>query len=143
MSLTLKSHISSNDNCGTSQFKLEHLQAPVTHIRFVAYKNPDNLPGDNGELPTNHWAAFIATSDTTFICVDVVPNEPGKPSMVVLESGKYGITYDSVLTISANVPAGLTVERLLAVIVDNKRDNYTFAPIGEGCRYWWSVQRLF
>ena len=31
------------------------------------------------------------------------------------------------------------MDKLLSVIVDRKRDNYTFAPIGEGCRYWLSV----
>ena len=31
------------------------------------------------------------------------------------------------------------MEKLLAVIIDRKRDNYIFAPSGEGCRYWLSV----
>ena len=139
MSLTLKSYISSNDNWGTSGFKFQDLQSLVTRIHFVAHENPDNLPGSLGEPPTNHWTLFFVTSDTTSVHVDAVPNEPGRPGMILLESERCDVTVDSVHMVSATVLGGATVERLLAVIVDRKRDNYTFAPVGEGCRYWLSV----
>ena len=59
--------------------------------------------------------------------------------MVLLESKRYAVTDNAAMTVSAEVAGGLTVEDLLAVIVHRKRDNYTFAPVGEGCRYWLSV----
>ena len=138
MSLTLKTYISGNDNWGTSGFKFQDLQSPVTRINFVAHENPDNLPGSLGEPPTNHWTVFFVTSDTTSVHLDAVPNEPGRPGMMLLESEQCDVAADSAHVVSATVP-GVTVEKLLAVIVDRKRDNYTFAPIGEGCRYWLSV----
>ena len=75
----------------------------------------------------------------TSVHVDAVPNEPGRPGMIVLESTRCDVSSDSSHTVSATVLGGVTVEKLLAVIVDRKRDNYTFAPVGEGCRYWLSV----
>lgn len=59
--------------------------------------------------------------------------------MVIVESKKYGLTTSAAHVAPADVSPGTTVEDLLTVIVNRKRDNYTFAPVGEGCRYWLSV----
>ena len=53
--------------------------------------------------------------------------------MVVIESKRYAVTSKSSHIVSADVPSGITVEALLRVIVNRKRDNYTFDPVGEGC----------
>jgi len=137
--MSLKSYINNNDNWGTSGFKFQDLQSPVACIHFVAHENPGNLPGSLGEPPTNHWTIFFTISDTTSVHVDAVPNEPGRPGMIVLESTRSDVSADSAHTVSVTIPGGVTVEKLLSVVVDRKRDNYTFAPIGEGCRYWLSV----
>ena len=137
--MSLKSYILNNDNWGKSQFIFDHLNSPVTRIHFVAHENILNEPDNPGERPTNHWTLFFTISDNLSVHVDAVPNEPGQPGMIVLESEKSAFATDAIHVVSTNIPSGLTVEDLLAIIVNRKRDKYTFAPVGEGCRYWLSV----
>ncbi|KAH9946322.1 uncharacterized protein BXZ73DRAFT_73105 [Epithele typhae] len=99
------------------------LDIPVLTIHFVADENPENLGDPRAGLePTNHWSLFLATGSASSVRVEVVPNAPGSPGMVVLESKRCAVT-------------GTTPD-VLEVIIAKKRDKYILAPVGEGCRFW-------
>ncbi|KAF9778330.1 hypothetical protein BJ322DRAFT_1092718 [Thelephora terrestris] len=137
--MSLKSYILNNKNWGKSRFTFDHLKSPVARIHFVAHENVLDERDNPGERPTNHWTLFFTISDNLSVHVDAVPNEPGRPGMIIPESENSAFAADAIHVASTNVPSGLTVEDLLGIIVDRRRDHYTFAPIGEGCRYWLSV----
>lgn len=68
--------------------------------------------------------------------VEVAPNEPGEPGMVLVESKGYEVTLKSTKTVSIHAPEGITVADIFNLIIQKKRDYYIFAPVGEGCRFW-------
>jgi hypothetical protein len=136
--MSLKTYILNNNNWGTSQFDFEDLESPVTRIHSLAHENDESSSDSSGEQPTNHWTVLLTTSATP-VHLEAIPNEPGRPGMVVLASIQNELTHNAAHVVSADVPSGITVESLVAIIVKRKRDNYTFHPIGEGCRYWLSV----
>ena len=141
MSESLKSHILNNRHWWTKQFTFDHLQSSVTRVHFVAHENPLNEAGSPGESPTNHWTLYFFISDDLYVHIDAVPSDPGSPGTILIESKNSAPATDGCIhMVTADVRVGLTVEDLLGVIVNNKRDNYTFDPAtGEGCRYWLSV----
>ena len=137
----IKKHITSSDDWGISKFKLSNLSSIVKQFHFVAHENPFNL-GDkvNGEQlpPTNHWSILLTLStwDLSSVEVEVTPNEPGEPGMVVVESKDYVFTGNYTKTVSVDASEGITVADVLNLIIQKKRDYYIFAPDGEGCRFW-------
>ncbi|KZT08505.1 uncharacterized protein LAESUDRAFT_736010 [Laetiporus sulphureus 93-53] len=104
-----------------------HLHPPVFYIHFIAHQNLHNDPSCDGQPPTNHWTLFLQT---------IVPGEVGRPGMVVREDETCKFTDDHIYKVSTEAACGITVENILTVIIKHKRDNYIFAPIGEGCGYW-------
>ena len=117
---TVSNHIFSVDsNWGTSQFR------PAT----------ENT-GSNGQPATNHWSLFLEIDSARSVRVDVAPGDPHSPGMVILEMKNYNVSTSSVRDVYSQVPAGTTVETILQLIIDKRRDRYVFAPVGEGCRYW-------
>jgi len=135
-----------NNNWGESQFTftdlnspVTDLKSPVTRIHFVAHTNPSNEPGYPSARPTIHWTLFFTISNNRSVHVEATPNEPGRPGMVIINSGQYNLTDQSADVVSADVLPGQTVESFLGVIVDRGRDNYTFDPTSKGCQYWLST----
>ena len=132
-------HITNSDNWGISKFKLSNLSAIVKQFHFVAHENPSNS-GDkvNGEQfpPTNHWSLLLTLSTSVGVEVDITPNEPGEPGMVVIESKDYALTSNYTKTVSVDAAEGITVADVFNLIMQKKRDCYIFAPVGEGCRFW-------
>ena len=137
----VKKHITSSDDWGISKFKLSNLSKIVKQFQFVAHENPSNS-GDkvNAEQlpPTNHWSILLTvnTTEISSVQVEVVPNEPGEPGMVVVESMDYAFNSNYTKTVSVDAPEGITVADVLNLIIQKKRDHYIFAPVGEGCRFW-------
>ncbi|KAL1743609.1 hypothetical protein HDZ31DRAFT_40576 [Schizophyllum fasciatum] len=130
-------------NWGTMGFRKASLASAVTALLFVAHTNVDNLGGD-GQPPTNHWTLLLQVDTHTGVRLDVSPGDVGRPGMLILEDVKPGATAladpsfpdDRIHVVALPASADITVERILALIVQNKRDNYVFAPVGEGCRFW-------
>lgn len=128
------SYITTSDNWGTMDFKLQTLAATISSVNFIAHANPDNQ-GEDGQPPTNHWTMFLATVDASPVHIDVIPGAEGSPGMVVVEHQGFQ-TIDSTHVVSIGVKVGTTVADILRVIIQKGRDRYVFADIGEGCRYW-------
>ncbi|KAH7929913.1 hypothetical protein BV22DRAFT_91229 [Leucogyrophana mollusca] len=136
MSKAIKDHIYNTDgNWGTSQFKVSFLTLAVQKIHFCAHENLENLGSDN-QPPTNHWSIFLELSADNSVRIDLSPGDTGRPGMIILEAKRCTVTDKNVYLVTSVPPEGTTVETILKLIIDKKRDRYTFAPIGEGCRFW-------
>ncbi|TFY69863.1 hypothetical protein EVG20_g2964, partial [Dentipellis fragilis] len=132
------------DNWGTSQFKTADLIARVSSIAFIAHENPTNT-GDGDLPPTNHWTISLEPQDsptpTRGVWIDMVPDMPDMPGMVVLDSEGRSVPPDAIHSVRARVIAPeITVSDVLSVIIAQRRDVYVYASVGEGCRSW--VQTL-
>ncbi|KAL1711068.1 hypothetical protein EV121DRAFT_285015 [Schizophyllum commune] len=131
-------------NWGTRSFRKASLASAVTALHFVAHANYENLGGD-GQAPTNHWTLLLQTDAHSGVRLDVSPGDIGRPGMLILEDVT-SATSDSLADLSfpdqrihvVSVPTAqeTTVERIFALIIQKNRDDYVFAPVGEGCRFW-------
>ena len=104
-------------------FKLSNLSAIIKQFHFVAHENPSNS-GDkvNGEQfpPTNHWSLLLTLSTSVGVEVDITPNEPGEPGMVVVESKDYALTSNYTKTVSVDAAEGITVADVFNLIIQEK-----------------------
>jgi hypothetical protein len=135
MSAPIKTYLLQSDHWGTSQFKLKDLDASVTSLHFVAEENVDN-EGSDGQPPTNHWAIFLSTGPNTSVRLEMAPAEPGEPGMVIVESMTCALSSAITHSVTMAPSEPITVAHVLDTITSNHRDEYVFAPIGEGCRFW-------
>lgn len=138
MSDPVLSHIMNADgNWGTSRFiqPSATLAKTVSRIYFAAHSNQYNA-GSDGMPPTNHWSMFLQTGQHESVRVEVAPGEPGRPGMILLETKQYSVTNNTTRVEPAAVPEDTTVATIFSLIISKKRDNYVFAPVGEGCRFW-------
>ncbi|KAI0316344.1 hypothetical protein OF83DRAFT_1084336 [Amylostereum chailletii] len=139
MTDSIYSHIANFDgNWGTMEFRKASLALPVTHIHLVAHENQENVGGD-GQPPANHWTISLQVGSNSSVRIDMVPGEPGRPGMVVLQNKSYDLTTKRTCAVSAEVTTGTTVASILSLIINKKRDNYVYSPLGEGCRFWVST----
>ncbi|TRM63988.1 hypothetical protein BD626DRAFT_493419 [Schizophyllum amplum] len=146
MASTVEARIYDCDgNWGTRGFRKASLASPVSAFHFVAHANVDNLGGD-GQPPTNHWTLLLQTDTHAAVRLDMSPGDIGRPGMLILEDVKdtsaspadASFPDDRIHVVSVPVisESETTVEHILALIVREGRDNYIFAPVGEGCRFW-------
>jgi hypothetical protein len=132
----IQTHILNPDgNWGTSRLRLDSLPQTVTYITFCAHINPSDEGADD-QPPTNHWSLFLVISPEASVRLDVVPGEPDAPAMLILDTKDYDVSELRSHEVSANVATGTTIKAILKIVVEKRRDCYTFAPIGEGCRFW-------
>ncbi|KAM6499712.1 hypothetical protein JOM56_005220 [Amanita muscaria] len=135
----VKKHITNSDEWGTSKFRLSALSTQIAQFNFVAHENTSNAGDTVGGKqlpPTNHWTLFLTISDDSSVRVEVAPNDPGEPGMVLVENKAYDVTTKTTKRVSIKAPNGITVADIFNLIIKKKRDYYIFAPIGEGCRFW-------
>lgn len=137
--MSIIDHIRVNKHWTKHAFRFEDLASPITRIHFVSHPGFEGTEEHPIEFPTNHWTLSLTISDTRSVRVEVVPVDPGKPGVLLIESENGPVTGGSVRLVLGGVSSGTTVEGFLDVVIKRKRDYYTFAPVGEGCRYWLSV----
>ncbi|KAG8919684.1 hypothetical protein FRC01_001170 [Tulasnella sp. 417] len=130
----ITSYITTNNNWGTMDFKLQTLTAAVSSVNFIAHANPENQ-GEDEQPPTNHWTMLLTTGNEMPVHIDVIPAEEGSPGMVVIEHQELH-AIDNAYVVSVCVKNETTVADILRLIAQKGRDRYIFADIGEGCRYW-------
>ena len=115
----VKKHITSSDDWGASMFIMSKLSAIVKQFHFIAHENFSNT-GDEVDgkqlAPTNHWSLFLTlnTSKISSVRVEVIPNEPGEPGTVIVESKGYAFTNNHTKTVSIGAPEGITVADVLS-----------------------------
>ncbi|KAI6019066.1 hypothetical protein EDC04DRAFT_439608 [Pisolithus marmoratus] len=135
----VKKHIENSEDWGKYKFQFSALSQEVTHFNFVAHENTSNTGDKVGgkELPpTNHWSLFLTINRGSSVRVEVAPNDPGKPGMVIIENKNYDASTKITKKVSIDVPKAPTVADIFNLIIQKKRDYYIFAPVGEGCRFW-------
>jgi hypothetical protein len=137
--MSVVDHIRGSGRWAKHAFCLEDLSSPITRIHFVSHPGFEGTEEHPVESPTNHWTLSLTISDTRSVRVEAIPIDPGKPGVLLVESENCPVSGGSVRLVSGDVSLGMTVEVFFDVIIRRKRDYYTFAPVGEGCRYWLSV----
>lgn len=135
--MSVKSHIlDSGDYWGTSGFRWSDLELPATSIHFCAHLNDGNS-GEDGQPATNHWSMYLETSPSSAVQIDIIANYPHDlPAMIVLASLNLIHDHESAHVVSCPLPLGVTVGSVLGAIIYNKRDQYCYNQVGEGCRFW-------
>jgi len=118
-------------------FDFDKLQEPISKIHLCAVQSVPFCPP--GVTPTNHWNACFELAKTSS-SVRLDPSPGGDLGMTLILEALPGPHIDyPAHTVSIAVPKAVTLEKLLNVIVENKRDRYRFTELAEGCRYWLTV----
>lgn len=149
--IDIKTYIEASENWGKSGFKSSCLSEKVIQLNFVAHENTANQGDKVGEKelpPTNHWTLFLtikhgsskkqgsSEEEGLSVRVEVAPDGPGKPGMVIIGKKTYGVSNRIAKAVSIDVPKAPTVADIFNIIIQKRRDYYIFAPEGEGCRFW-------
>ncbi|KAF9025781.1 hypothetical protein BDZ89DRAFT_56728 [Hymenopellis radicata] len=99
-------------------FSFKTLPAIVERVHFCAANNEQNEVMVKGAEPVNHWMIFLQTGAKT--SVRDVHRLTLLPACRVVEHHR----------------AGITVERVFRMLIENGRDRYKFTDQHVGCRYW-------
>ncbi|KAG8919292.1 hypothetical protein FRC01_001364 [Tulasnella sp. 417] len=111
----------------------DDLGRKVSCLNFVAHPNVQNLGGD-GQPPTNHWSIFLSFPDNESLHLDMIPANGIDGTIMV--GKRHCATEESVDVVSMIPSSDSSVDTIFRIIIDNGRDKYKFAPVGEGCRFW-------
>ncbi|KAE8155339.1 hypothetical protein BDV25DRAFT_135088 [Aspergillus avenaceus] len=112
------------------------LNLPVLSVNAVGH---EKLP-----LGGNHWCFYLAISDTESVSLDMIPTHT-IPDTVNPKGSKGNLVVsrlDTLTPVSATkivqlaVQSGLKVQDFVAAIEKEKRHQYEFNEIGQGCRTW-------
>ncbi|KAI9758726.1 MAG: hypothetical protein M4579_002901 [Chaenotheca gracillima] len=131
-----------SNNFDTDTLDFGHLSQTVFKIYISGYKNAQNVGDDDGNPPTNHWAAFLQLSEASSVRLDMAPGygSDGLRGKIELASKEYVSTRNAIKTLSFALEIPTTVKAILDIIVSNGRDKYMFTEEEEGCRFWiWTL----
>jgi hypothetical protein len=129
-----------NNNWDTDKFDPAHLTHQVIAIHLWGCINQNN-EGDEGNPPTNHWAALLECPDGS-IGLDMMPGygSDGLRGKIEISSKDCVSMDDAIKILSIPVNIHATVQSITDMINDKGRDRYTFTEEEEGCRYWiWNI----
>ncbi|RAK87244.1 hypothetical protein BO79DRAFT_269709 [Aspergillus costaricaensis CBS 115574] len=93
---------------------------------------------------TNHWCLYLATSDTTSVCIDCQPSHTvpstvlhgGSKGFIAISELPYLWAPDAQAQFKLHVPPNLKVKDIYNLLIQNNRHKYEFDSAGVGCRYW-------
>ena len=127
-----------NNNWDTDDFDLAHLTLPVIAVHICAYINRENEGDEDGNPPTNHWAAFLQFSDSSSVRLDMTAGygSDGRRGKIEISSKDCVSTNNAIKTLSFPVNVHATVQTITDVINNKERERYTFTEEEERCRYW-------
>lgn len=127
-----------NNNWDTDNLDPTDLAQQVITIHICGYVNEKNEGDEEGNPPTNHWAAFLQHSDAGSIGLDMMPGygSDGLRGKIEISSKNCVSTNNAMKTLSFPVNVHTTVQTITDMINDKGRDRYTFTEEEEGCRYW-------
>ncbi|KAF1809594.1 hypothetical protein P152DRAFT_461279 [Eremomyces bilateralis CBS 781.70] len=127
-----------SNNYDTDNFNTAELALQVVAIHICGYRNPSNTGDEDGNPPTNHWAAFMQLPTGGSVRLDMAPGygSDGRRGKIELSSKKYTYTQNAIKTLSFGAIAYVTVQMVTEMINRNGRDKYNFTEEWEGCRFW-------
>ncbi|KAL2126666.1 hypothetical protein VTI74DRAFT_436 [Chaetomium olivicolor] len=114
------------------------LAKTVAAVHLVAFINESNKGDEEGLPPTNHWCCFLETYDKTSVRLDMMPGygSDGLRGKIQIVSKEYAYTRNNVHVLSFDAVSGVTVQKIVDLIMSRGRQKYQFTPEWEGCRYW-------
>lgn len=114
------------------------LTKQVVKVSICGYVNKDNTSDQDGNPPTNHWAAFLQLTGPSSVRLDMMPGwgSNGLRGKIELTSKNYPLTNNAIKTLDFTTVGAPTVQQIVDLIIKNGRQKYTFAEEEEGCRYW-------
>jgi len=125
-------------NYDLDKFQSEQLSSQVTAVHICGYRNKDNEGDEDGNPPTNHWAAFLELLNKSSVRLDMAPGygSDGRRGKIELATKTYTYTHNAIKTVSYAMKKYTTLQDIKDVIDAKGRDKYTFTEELEGCRYW-------
>ena len=96
----------------------------------------------------NHWCLYLQTSETTVVSIDATPTysvpstilQNGSKANLIITALPYLISTSSHKDVRLSVCAGLTVGRVVDILIQSGRSKYKFNSEGRGCRMWTTDQ---
>lgn len=127
-----------NSNYDCDYLDSTDLQSRVKKIHICAYINPENAGDQDGNPPTNHWAAFLEVSRGGSVRLDMAPGygSDGQRGKIEISSKPYVSTQNAIKTLTFHLKAPATVQTIVDTINSKGRDRYKFTEEWEGCRFW-------
>ncbi|CRG91080.1 hypothetical protein PISL3812_08128 [Talaromyces islandicus] len=126
------------ENYDTDRFNTAHFQSSVVNIHLCGYRNEKNEGDEDGNPPTNHWAAFLQYPSGGSARLDMAPGygSDGLRGKIDLASKPYMLTNNAIKSLSFSPKTPITVQSIVNTINSKGRDRYRFTAEWEGCRYW-------
>ncbi|KAL2869715.1 uncharacterized protein BJX67DRAFT_378771 [Aspergillus lucknowensis] len=111
------------------------LELPVHKIIAAPHSKESN---------TNHWCFYLATSDSTSVCVDCQPSysapstllHGGSKGHVIISELPYLCPQNTEAQFHHEAPPNTKVKDIYNLLIENGRHKYEFDHNGVGCRYW-------
>ncbi|KAH6630355.1 hypothetical protein B0J18DRAFT_98639 [Chaetomium sp. MPI-SDFR-AT-0129] len=130
------------NNWDLDNLKTDDLNASIELIHLCALRNDLNEGDEAGEPPTNHWVLCLQNSATSSVMLDMVPGYGtdglrGKIETTSLPSEPY--TNETLHAFTYKPLRDVTIADVVHIISEKGRDQFTFSPEWEGCRFWLSV----
>lgn len=96
----------------------------------------------------NHWCFYLQTSEITSVSIDATPThsvpstilQNGSKANMIITALPYLIPPLAFKEIRLSVCAGLTVGRVVDLLIQSGRSKYEFNSEGRGCRMWTTDQ---
>jgi hypothetical protein len=108
----------------------DYTKRPIS-IHICAYRNASNAGDEEGNPPTNHWAAFLELEGGRSVRIDMSPGygSDGRRGKIVLSSRNYAYTQNAIKALSFPIIGSTTVQTFINLINNNGRERYNFTPV--------------
>ncbi|KAK2799838.1 hypothetical protein FQN50_008359 [Emmonsiellopsis sp. PD_5] len=127
-----------DNNWDTYEFNSADLLRKVSMVHICAYENRDNAGDEDGNPPTNHWAAFLQYGQAASVRLDMTPGygSDGLRGKLYIASKPYVSTNKAIKSVSFPMLSVPTAQTITDLINQKGREKYNFTPAWEGCRFW-------
>lgn len=95
----------------------DYTERPIS-IHLCAYRNASNVGDEEGNPPTNHWAAFLELEDGRSVRIDPSPGygSDGQRGKIILSSRDYPYTQNAIKSLSFPIIGSTTVQTFINLI---------------------------
>lgn len=126
------------ENYNIDRFNTAQFWSAVVNIHLCSYWNEKNEGDEDGNPPTNHWAAFLQLSSGGSVRLNMAPGY-GSDSLrgkIDLVLKPYMIMNNAVKLLLFRLKAPIMVQTIIDTINSRGRDRYQFTAEWKGCQYW-------
>lgn len=114
----------------------------VEKVRVVAHTMGPVAAG--AQLSQNHWSIYLTVIGGGYVQLNMETNTaPGeRKGIFKVTRHLYELTTSNVRHWDFSAASNVTVEKILRLIGEKKRNRYRMTSTGVGCRHWVCVSRL-